>query len=303
MSETTSAISEVTNAGWDPRLRIIRVGKEVDISVLVTTRYVIFVDTAATPDQAAAIVELVRPALATRQPLVINTHADYDHAWGNAAFLPGGICPAPIIGHRLTRERLLGAEARAYLAQRQREDARFAGVRLVPPAIAFDGDLIIDGGDLTLHLLHAPGHAEDHVAAWLPEIRMLLAGDAAEHPFPYVGDHAVLPVLRRSLERLRTLDPAVVVPCHGGTTDPDLLRRNLAYFDRLEEALGTMLAAGRLAADWREREDIDVAVGLPFEQILQEMDIDPAGVSDFYRTAHRRAIRATLVELFAGSGA
>jgi glyoxylase-like metal-dependent hydrolase (beta-lactamase superfamily II) len=291
-------VAEVPNTGWDPRIHLFRAGREVDIYAVIADHYVVFVDTAATPDDAAMIVEAMRPHLATRRPLVVNTHADYDHAWGNAAFAsPEGICPAPIIGHRRTGERLRSPAARAYLEERQRAEPRFASVRLVPPDICFDGRLMIDGGDLELHLLHTPGHVEDHVAVWIPAIRTLLAGDAAEHPFPYVGEHAVLSELCATLEQLRALEPSVVIPCHGGTTDPGLLTRNLAYFAGLRAALAPIVTAGSAPPDWRERPDVDAALGLPFEMVLRNLGIAPEGIADFYRDAHRRAVRATLADL------
>src|SRR5579871_1622954 len=116
--EGSHNVSEVPNAGWDRRIHLFRAGHEVDTYAVVTERSVVFVDTTATPEDAAMIVEAMRPHLETRLPLVVNTHADYDHAWGNAAFAtPGGTCPAPIIGHRLTSERLRGGADAAYLEE------------------------------------------------------------------------------------------------------------------------------------------------------------------------------------------
>src|SRR5579871_2411206 len=87
-------IVEAPNCGWDERIRLFRAGTEVDVFVVITSRYVVFVDTTATPENTAAIAETMRPALATRLSLVIDTHADYDHAWGNAAFAgPDGALP------------------------------------------------------------------------------------------------------------------------------------------------------------------------------------------------------------------
>ena len=125
-------LAEVPNGGWDERVRLFRAGQEVDTCVVVTRRYLIVVDTMATPELAAAIMEAISDALAGRQLLVINTHADYDHCYGNAIFeSPGGRYPAPIIAHELARKRMRSEEARQSLAWRQGESARFANVRLV----------------------------------------------------------------------------------------------------------------------------------------------------------------------------
>jgi glyoxylase-like metal-dependent hydrolase (beta-lactamase superfamily II) len=292
-------LTEVPNSGWDERLRLFRAGDEVDTGVVITARYVVIIDTMATPELAAAILEAVRPALAGRQLLVINTHADYDHCWGNAVFAtPGGVYPAPIIGHVRARERLRSVEARESLQQRQHKDSRFANVRLVAPTITFTDSLRIDGGDLTLELLPTPGHTPDHIAVWIPELRLLLAGDAAEQPFPYVEQAEALPTLRQSLERLAALNAATVIPCHGGTTDPALLTRNLAYFDAVERRVRSALASGLAAPGWRERADIAEMIGFPFEQALEDLGADPAySEDDMYRKFHRAAVRATLMNV------
>ena len=292
--------TELPNAGWDQRLRMFRAGNEVDTCALVTERYMVLIDTMATPELSAAIVGAVREDLAGRQLLVVNTHADWDHAWGYASFeAPGGQYPLPIIGHAKTAQRLRSEDARRYLVERQRQEARFSQVLLVPPTITFEGTLRIEGGDLTLELIPTPGHTEDHVSVWVPELRLLLAGDAAEHPFPFVEQPEGLPELRRSLDRLAALEPAMVIPCHGGTTDPGLLARNLAYFDELERRGHALLQTEGAPDGWERREDLPALLGLPYEDAVRQVGADPATVPAFYRDFHLAAVRATVAALSA----
>jgi len=290
--------AEVFLDGVDPRVRIFRAAHEVDTAVVVTDRYVVVVDTMATPDLMASILARMDDALAGRRLLVVNTHADWDHAWGNALFdVAGGRYPAPIIGHDETRRRLQSAEEGAYLRERQQAEPRFASVRLVAPSVTFTEGLRIDGGDLTLELLPTPGHTPDHVSIWIPELRLALAGDAAERPIPWVNEPGDLPILRASLARLAGLDPSAVIPCHGGTADPALLARNLAYVDLLEARARAALAAGRVSANWAERADLPALVGLPFAEVAPDMTDEPPDVVAFYQESHLRAIHATLINL------
>lgn len=293
-------LARVANSGWDQRLHLFRAGDEVDTAALVTARYVVIIDTMATPELSAEIVALLHPWLEERPLLVVNTHADYDHCWGNATFAtPDGTAPAPIIAHEQARERLRSAETQAYLAERQQQDARFAQVRLVEPTITFSERLRIDGGDLTLELFPTPGHTEDHISIWIPELRLLLAGDAAEHPFPSVEQAKALPTLRASLERMAALHPAQVIPCHGGTTDAGLLARNLAYFAEVERLATLALEEKRVPADWREREDLPELLGLPYAAALRLAGADEERVSVVYRDFHLAALRATLAHIMA----
>jgi glyoxylase-like metal-dependent hydrolase (beta-lactamase superfamily II) len=296
--EQQIGLTEVPNGGWDERVRLFRAGQEVDTCVVVTKRYLIVVDTMATPELAAAIMEIVSDALAGRQLLVINTHADYDHCWGNAIFeSPGGRYPAPILAHDQARKRMRSNEARQSLERRQQESKRFANVRLIEPTITCSDAMTIDGGDLTLELLPTPGHTEDHLSVWIPELRLLLAGDAAEYPFPYVEEAATLPILLHSLERLAGLRPDKVIPCHGGPSDAALIARNLAYFAEVERRVRTALASGLVPSDWRERDDLPELIGFSFEEGVQIAGGPPAGVPAFYRGFHLAALRATLTNI------
>lgn len=219
--------------------------------ILLGDRYTIVFDTLYSPRDMALPLDL---AGRRRRPLlVVNSHADYDHAWGNAAF-PG----VPIIGHTLCRERLLSEGA--MLLEKQREDpAEYATARLCPPDITFHESLSIDAGGFTVSLHYLPGHMRDCIVAHIPEHGMLLAGDCAEVPIPLLGDgplDAWIAALRSWAEHsgVRT-----VIPSHGAISGPELLTRNAEYLESL--------ATGR-AGDWQP---------------------DP-GAPAFYREAHIRNV-------------
>jgi len=309
--ETKSEVSSFTLPEWDVRLRGFHCGDEVDCFALVTERYLIFCDTGATTEHATAIVASLAAEVSGRLPLVILSHADYDHAWGSAVFASDGALPATIIGHALTRERLLSSEAHDELAEKLRAEPRFGSVRLVAPDLAYNERLEVAGGDLTLELLHTPGHTPDHTVIWIPALRLLLAGDAVERPFPYVHSGAALPTLRATLARLAALDPAAIAVCHGGIADPALIARNLAYFDEVERRCRVALTrsptlaeqaqtnAGALGENRDEGAALELAVGLPYDEALRLAETPPEAAQAFYRRFHQSAIRATLAWLSA----
>jgi glyoxylase-like metal-dependent hydrolase (beta-lactamase superfamily II) len=293
-------VREVPNGGWDARVRMFRAGDDVDTFAVVTRRYLVLVDTTGTPEQAERIVAALRPEMAGRELLVVNTHADWDHCWGNAVFAAEGSFPAPILGHELARERLLGEEARRELAEKRTREPRFGAVRLVAPDVTFRDGLRIAGGDLTLELEPTPGHTPDHVSMWIPEIRLLLAGDAAEYPFPYVHAAADLPALLDSLQRLEALGADVTLPCHGGTSDPGLPGRNLAYFAAVDRHGQAVLKGSGLPADWEQWDDLPALVGYPYEEAVREAGAAAEDVPGFYRAFHTAAVRAVVGSLRAG---
>ena len=220
--------------GLDPRIRRFRCDDEVDTFVVETERWLVIVDTHSTPALALQLAEQCVDPAAERQLLVVNTHADYDHAWGTQVFAgPDAVHRAPIIGHERCVKRFVEADGAASLARmREEQPGRFDDVVLTPPGLTFgDEGMTILGGDLTLVLVHTPGHTEDHISIWIPELRVVLAGDAAEQPFPHIDTPTGLAQARASLVRMQELDPVYVLPCHGDTIEPALLARNIAYVD------------------------------------------------------------------------
>ncbi len=270
-------------SGIDPRIEIFRVPDEVDVFVVHTRRFTALIDTTGTPSQCRQILEAI--ADPARQLIVVNTHADWDHVWGNAAIGDRG----PIVAHEAAASRLRSAEATETLQAQRTASERFAEVELAEPTVTFRDSLALHGGDLTLHLLHTPGHTDDHVAVWLPELRTCIAGDAAEDPIPEVTEPTArnLRLLCESLRRLHDLRPEHVLPSHGETSSPELLRRNLAYFTTVAERVRSLPVAEPAA---------DTAPGLRFEDCVPEhRELTPA-MLEFYRRCHRKAVRATALQ-------
>ncbi|HEU4321566.1 MAG TPA: MBL fold metallo-hydrolase, partial [Roseiflexaceae bacterium] len=246
----TDKVKQVTNGGWDPRVLICRSAPTVDAFVVITDRYVVLIDTLVNGATAEGMLKIAQPHLEGRQLLVVCTHAHWDHAWGNHLFAgPEAAHPAPIFGTQHCAELMRSDAYRQKLEEmREREPKRFKDVVITPPTITFEERLRIEGGDLTLELLRTPGHTADHLAVFIPEIRMLLAGDAVELPFPFPEKAETLPQLRATLAALYALAPRQALYCHAPeSVGPELIRRNIDYFDTLERRCRAALATGARA--------------------------------------------------------
>jgi glyoxylase-like metal-dependent hydrolase (beta-lactamase superfamily II) len=186
----------------------------------------VVVDTLICPEDMAP----VRDLLAERglPVIVINTHADWDHTWGNSAFPD-----VPIIAHRLCRAAML-TEGVATLAQKRVEEPdRFGNVVIVPPTVTFSEFMDIDLGGLTLSMHALPGHTADEIVVHLPEIGVLLAGDAAEWPIPTTATGPLRPWAEALRAWAARDDVQAVIPSHGPVSDSQLLLDNATYLDML----------------------------------------------------------------------
>jgi cyclase len=183
----------------------------------------ILVDTAATRARAIALRDAVRSVAQAGPRLVVNTHHHGDHVFGNGVFAG----QATIVAHEQCRAEMAAA---GLGLQKLWPGVDWGVDELTLPAVTFTGRLTLHAGDLTTELLHAgPAHTTNDVVAWVPEHRVLFAGDVAMSgatPFCLMGS------VRGSVEalgRLRGLNPRVVVPGHGPVAGPEVLDECEAY--------------------------------------------------------------------------
>ncbi len=293
----TNELQLIQNEGWDERILVCRNGKLVDTFIVITERFVLLVDTVINPQTAAQMLDWARPYLVNgRQLLVINTHADYDHCWGNQLFAgETAVQPAPIIGSHLSPAKFQQPEAETYLAKmKELEPDIFGEVVFTPPTLHIDGKFVIAGGDLTLELLPTPGHTDDHYSLYLPEIKTTLAADAAELPYPVARTPDGLPQMRESLAKLAALPAETVLYCHAPVTaGRQLLLDNIAYFDAIETSCRRALSPA-LAAHQGDDAVLIAMVDCAYETAVPATP-EWHAVHDYYKTTgHASQIRAML---------
>ncbi|MGS4887899.1 MBL fold metallo-hydrolase [Roseibium sp. MB-4] len=282
---TTTDLELATYPGLDERIIVIRAGDEVDCVFVVTERFNVLVDTLATPALCARALELVSAHIGDRPLITINSHMDWDHFWGNSALDPH----TPIIAHSAAVARLSDPDAKHMLAEKRAEEPRFKNVEIVPPTITFSGNTMsLHGGDLTLELLHTPGHTPDHVAVWIPEVRTCLAVDAVEYPIPEVWNQSPdnLRKLCTSLKQIRDLHPNHVVLAHGQTADPEVAAANIDYFTKLRDAVGRVPASSAALEGLHERSGFQLE---DFVSLPADMSED---TKSFYREFHKSNLDA-----------
>ncbi len=296
----SNSVELVENGGWDTRILVCRNAPLVDTFIIVTQRYVVVVDTMINAATAEKLLDVARPFLTgSRSLLVVNTHADYDHCWGNQLFTAMG---APVIGRQASAPIFSEPDPVAYLQRLQADEPEIFGeVTPTPPTILFDETLTIDGGDLTLELVATPGHTVDHASLYIPEISTLLAADAAELPYPMARTAAGLLEMRQSLARLAALNAATVLYCHAPTDiGPQLLRDNIAYYDKMEAACRAALARG-IPADPPKDADVIALVDYPYETAVPQTG-PWQNVHEYYRThGHAAQLRKMLASLAEGA--
>ena len=255
-----------TPAGWDARIHIAKCGEMVRAYLVRSQRYLLVYDTLLGPQSGRWLREQADRLAEQRTVLVVNSHADWDHYFGNQSFED-----LVIVGSQSCRDRILGDVGRLELEKKRAESpASYDAVRLVGPSVCLEGRGVIDGGDLTFQLLPTNGHRPDHLALYIPEIATLFPGDCVEDPIPLVDEDSDLTSntveeLARSLESMIALKPAWVLANHAAPeSGTERMKSNLAYLRRLQ--------ASALEAD-------------SLDQLQQLLSAD-SNWGEFYREAH-----------------
>ena len=300
--KTKTIVQLLPNKGWDARILAFRYGDLVTCFAVICERYIVLLDTMFNADTAQQMMNHLTPYLSEkRQLLVVNTHSDWDHCWGNQLFGEvDAAYPAPIIASKGCADDFRAGVCASTLKEMQAQSAEtYGNVILVAPTITFEQKLTIMGGDLTLELFPTAGHTHDHISIYIPEIKTLFAADAAERPYPQPRKPEFMPQMRQTLADLAALDTDVVLYCHADDIDAGAIQGNIAYFDFIEEKCRMAMAAEIVLPD-DDSADIATLINCPFATAMRH---DPAadGYHEFYKTkGHFGQIRAIWQQLNAG---
>lgn len=180
-------------------------------SFVSTSEGVIMIDTPVLPSAATAW----RRQIERHGPIryIINTEPHIDH-FGGSAFFSG-----TVVAHNEVRIRIASTsteEMVRMLTVGGPDDLPIPGdfsFRL--PEITFSENLTLYLGDHTFEILKMPGHTPCQVVVYVPEEKILFAADTVTNKkVPSLHEASPFQWLR-SLERLKRLDIALVVPGHG----------------------------------------------------------------------------------------
>jgi len=221
---------------------------------IVSGREALVYDTHISFDHARAIRSHLS-SLGVTSIRVVLSHWHTDHVAGNAGFID-----CPIISNTLTRNTLI--EKRKVLAEK---DPPINPV--VMPSETFEGETVLQVGDITVTLMQFDIHSADGTILLLPHLGVLLAGDTLEDSVTYISEPENTARHIAELDRLAKLDFSRILPNHGdeqviasGGYPPslviatrDYLTRLLARLDHpdldqqsLESFIAPELAAGTL---------------------------------------------------------
>jgi glyoxylase-like metal-dependent hydrolase (beta-lactamase superfamily II) len=177
--------------------------------------------------------ENLAPVKALGIDLLILTHCHIDHRLTRAEIADVPVwCHAKEVSFLRDRDHLFTAMGLKRSGLDFARQFRFApGTFNIASAHRLvDGERIELGG-LTLETIHTPGHTPGHLAFFIPQRKLLFAGDIDLTAFgPFYGhDFADIEEFLSSIDKLKKIGARVAVSGHAGPFNSDLTARFEAY--------------------------------------------------------------------------
>jgi cyclase len=237
--------------------------------------------------------------------MVINTHANGDHCWGNEL-----VASAQIISSARTAEEMIKEVSPGQLAMLLKEAPQlgkvgqfasrifapfaFENITLTPPNKTFEGELALKVGDKTVHLYEVgPAHTRGDTLVYIPGDRVVFTGDIL-----FIGGHPIIwagPTSNwlRACDRILELDVETIVPGHGPITDKKGVAEVKGYFEYVFQEARKRYEAGMTAQE--------AARDIPLDRFASWSDGERivVNVLSIYRELSGDTMHPNMVSLFA----
>jgi cyclase len=236
--------------------------------------------------------------------MVVNTHANGDHCYGNQL-----VADAQIIASARTEQEMIEGVNPQLLAALIRQGAQlgqvgeymsrifgafeFDNITVTPPMTTFEGELSLTVGSKDIHLIEVgPAHTRGDTMVYIPGDRVVFSGDIL-----FIGGHPIIwagPTSNwlRACDRILAMDVETIVPGHGPITDKQGVVEVKGYFEyiyqearkRYDAGMPAMEAARDIPLDryatWTDGERIAVNVASIYRELSGD-PVPPDQVSSF----------------------
>ncbi|ALV45087.1 hypothetical protein MB46_05765 [Arthrobacter alpinus] len=222
---------------------------EMNVIAIVGPTGVTVVDTGGSPAEAHEIVTELKKRFGMPIIGAINTHAHYDHCFGNAVFEAHGV---PVMGHHRIPAHFgafEGPRLDAWRADPALEpDKDWAGVVLTQPSVLIHQSMEFTAGGREINCLPiTQGHTDTDLAIHVPDARVWMLGDVIEEAGPPMFGSGSWPLdWATSLEELllKVCPTDIIVPGHGQVVDREFAIRQARALAAVAKAIRGAWTAG-----------------------------------------------------------
>ncbi len=154
------------------------VGFSTHVYVIIGEEHVFVIDTYLGASYIEPVLKYLEALIETRKTVIVNTHYDWDHIWGNSAF-PQGL----FVAHDL-----FSKELGIHFAEQLKENQKYIRdqIEIPIPNITFSEKITFLNE--RVGIFHSPGHTSDSISIYDSIDQVLIVGDNVEEPELYEND-------------------------------------------------------------------------------------------------------------------
>jgi len=228
---------------------------------VVTKGGVVMMDTPWTPEDALRW----RDEIAKRGDVryIINGEPHVDHIaqtylfpgivishQGSRSVLAAPPAWSPLTGTIVSKEEEFRASFKATIGRSLPD-----GFRLKLPDVTFSQQLNLHLGDHIIELIHLPGHCASQIAVYIPQEKVIFAGDNVQHKTPSAIYESLPDQWLESLKRIEEMDVEVIIPGHGEPCDKSYLSVQAAVIHNWLDVVQKAISQGLSRKEAQERLD------------------------------------------------
>ena len=219
--------------------------------VVVGDDHMLVVDSLGAPLHTKAFIAAVQRAV-PEKPFgrMVVTHHHGDHIWGLPYFVP-----IEIVSHEYCRQAMLATAVPSNVWEKREGWAEGGEERkIIPPTMTFNDKTTYYYGKTTVQVMFSgPAHTWGDVMVYLPDYKILFAGDVAFHYVAPFCHNAHVTKWIEAVDRIMKMDVDIIVPGHGpigGKKELSEMRSYLEVFKReARKRYDAGLTPGQAAAD------------------------------------------------------
>jgi glyoxylase-like metal-dependent hydrolase (beta-lactamase superfamily II) len=205
-----------------------------NVGAVIGEEALLAVDARATPTHARQWLDELRRITDKPVRYLVLTHYHAVRVLGAAAF-----DAQSVIAHEGTRRWIVERAEADFESETRRFPRLFRDVESIPglthPNVSFTDTLRLDLGRREVELSHlGRGHTQGDVVVWLPDEKILFAGDLVEaRAAPYMGDAFVAEWSTTTLDGVEALGAQTIVPGRGPAAGPGAIAETRDYLRTL----------------------------------------------------------------------
>jgi glyoxylase-like metal-dependent hydrolase (beta-lactamase superfamily II) len=216
-----------------------------NVGCVLTEKGLVLVDSPVLPQDTHNLFSVLSELSPTGIAYLVYTHEHFDHLIGGAHITNRIIAHQAVIAEIARLKTDLPKEANQYFPDIYREFSQvFDNAEISLPEIVFDDKLELYMGNKTLILFHAGGHSIGSVCIYIPDDKILFAGDNIVAGMPLVTPNSSFREWMDLLRSIQNMDITTIIPGHGIMCDKDTANKTLIYFETISNRVENLVKAG-----------------------------------------------------------